>query len=41
MHGIAGLPRYKMTNPLNVKVTVYTSEMEQTKALMGLLVCVT
>lgn len=28
-----------MTNSLNVKVTVYTSEMEQTRALIGLFVC--
>lgn len=28
-----------MTNSLNVKVTVYTSEMEQTWALTGLFVC--
>lgn len=33
------LPRYKMTNSLNVKVTVYSSEMEQAQALTGLFVC--
>jgi len=40
VHGIAVLPRYKMTNSLNVKVTVYTSEMEQAQALIGLFVCI-
>lgn len=39
VHGAAVLPRSKMTNSLNVKVTVYTSEMEQTQALIGLFVC--